>query len=62
MVVKNPNCKAHGHPENKDCICKQRVFCTEHELELNPDGTCPKCRDENGEPFILDMQSIYLKQ
>jgi hypothetical protein len=35
-------------------------YCEEHELPLNPDGTCPKCRDANGEPFILDMQSIYL--
>jgi hypothetical protein len=36
------------------------VFCDEHNVALNDDGTCPKCRDANGQPFVLDMQSTYL--
>lgn len=35
--------------------------CEEHDVPLNEDGTCPQCRDSNGQPFILDMQSYYLK-
>lgn len=36
--------------------------CLEDDSELNPDGTCPQCRDKNGQPFILDMQSYYLRE
>jgi hypothetical protein len=36
------------------------AYCEDHELKLNPDGSCPECRDSNGQPFPLDMQSIYL--
>ncbi len=38
------------------------AYCEEHELKLNPDGSCPKCRDSQGNPFPLDMQSIYLQR
>lgn len=34
--------------------------CYDHRVELNKDGTCPLCRDANGEPFVLDMQSYFL--
>jgi len=34
--------------------------CEEHRVALNSDGTCPQCRDANGKPFILDMQSYFL--
>lgn len=39
---------------------KPRAICIEHEEQLNPDGTCPSCRDSNGKAFVLDMQSYYL--
>ena len=35
-------------------------ICYEHEKPLHDDGTCPDCRDENNQPFVLDMQSYYL--
>lgn len=38
------------------------AYCEEHELKLNPDGSCPKCRDSQGNPFPLDMQSTYLQR
>ena len=37
------------------------AFCIEHNLPLN-NGVCPKCRDSNGRPFVLDMQSYYLAE
>jgi hypothetical protein len=37
------------------------VMCAEHNVQLNEDGTCPQCRDSNGQPFILDMQGTYLE-
>lgn len=36
--------------------------CIDHDLPLNPDGTCPVCRDSKGKPFVLDMQSYYLRE
>jgi len=33
--------------------------CDEHKIPL-VEGRCPKCRDKNGETFILDMQSKCL--
>lgn len=36
------------------------AVCEEHEAVLNPDGTCPQCRDKDGNPFVLDMQSYFL--
>lgn len=33
--------------------------CDEHKIAL-VDGRCPKCRDKNGETFVLDMQSKCL--
>jgi len=38
------------------------AFCEEHELAINPDGTCLRCRDTNGQPFVLDTQSTYLEK
>ncbi len=38
------------------------AYCEEHDLKLNPSGSCPKCRDKDGNTFPLDMQSIYLKE
>ncbi len=35
--------------------------CIEHNIRLNSDGTCPQCRDVQGQPFILDMQGYFLK-
>jgi hypothetical protein len=25
------------------------AYCEEHDLKLNPDGSCPECRDANGD-------------
>jgi hypothetical protein len=36
------------------------AICEEHDVRLNTDGTCPKCTDGNGQPFVLDVQSYYL--
>jgi hypothetical protein len=36
-------------------------YCEEHKIPL-ADGRCPLCRDRNGDPFVLDMQSIYLDE
>jgi hypothetical protein len=33
--------------------------CDEHKIPL-VEGRCPKCRDKNGDTFILDMQSKCL--
>src|ERR1700745_3874595 len=33
--------------------------CADHKIALI-NGRCPQCRDKNGEPFILDMQSKIL--
>ena len=38
---------------------KYIAVCIEHDLPLN-NGMCPLCRDANGQPFVLDMQSYYL--
>jgi len=38
---------------------KYIAVCIEHDLPLN-NGMCPICRDADGQPFILDMQSYYL--
>jgi hypothetical protein len=37
-------------------------FCIEHNIPLDGEGHCPKCRDANGNPFVLDMQSYYLAE
>lgn len=40
--------------------CYNKPACIEHKTHLLFDGTCPHCRDANGDPFVLDMQSTYL--
>ncbi len=37
------------------------AYCEEHSLKLI-DGRCDKCRDAEGKTFLLDMQSIYLRE
>jgi hypothetical protein len=41
-------------------IVQYYAVCEEHRMALNSDGTCPKCRDANGQSFVLDMQSYFL--
>ena len=36
-------------------------MCDECKSPINPDGTCPKCRDGHGKPFVVDMQTLYLQ-
>lgn len=36
------------------------AVCEEHDVPLNLDGTCPMCKDADGQPFVIDMQSYYL--
>ena len=36
-------------------------MCDECKSAINEDGTCPKCRDSKGQPFVVDMQTIYLE-
>lgn len=36
------------------------VYCDEHQIMLQPDGSCKWCRNADGKPFILDMQSLML--
>lgn len=38
------------------------AVCAEHHIALNLDGSCPECRDGNGQTFPLDMQSYYLEE
>ena len=40
---------------------KYESYCDEHDVKL-VNGCCPKCRDEHGSTFPLDMQSTYLKE
>jgi hypothetical protein len=59
-----PYCRPHSEqiilkktepPKNKEYI----AHCLEHEIPLI-DGRCEKCRDADGNTFVLDMQSYYL--
>lgn len=36
------------------------AFCDEHNIPLQPNGSCKWCRDSEGNTFPLDMQSTYL--
>lgn len=47
-------------PSGFDVPSNFDVYCMEHKVQLNLDGTCPECRNAQGQPFVLDMQSIYL--
>jgi hypothetical protein len=52
-------CPPCGHSRRSVSQGSMIEGCAEHRLPLF-DGRCPECRDANGNPFVLNMQSKVL--